>query len=198
MANYRTSRLVPTVLTIVIIIVVIAGFIALGRLIFGGSSNTEVIDTSQQALLDSSDGHAVSMTVRGPIVADEDFHSYRITISPSAREFQAFTGYLDVIRNQETLANNTAAYEEFVHALDKANLVAGNPFEGDKNDVRGICATGKVYEFRIIAANDVEEMLWTSTCSGSPGSLKASANQLSALFLNQIPNSSKITSDLKL
>ena len=200
MANYRTSRILPTILTVVIIIVAIAGIVALARLVFtGSSSNTEaVVDTSQQDLLSTNDGRSVSMTVRGPIVADEDFRSYSITISPSSRQFQAYTGYLGAVVNQESLPNNTAAYDEFVHALDKANLVVGKPFDGDKNNVSGICATGKVYEFRVLDGGEDDQMLWTSTCGGSPGSLRASATQLSQLFLNQIPNSSNIAASLKL
>lgn len=200
MANYRTSRIIPTILTIVIIIVVIAGIVALARLLFSGSGTQapEQVDTSQQDLLDTSSGRAVSMTVRGPIVANEDFRSYRVTISPSSRQFEAFTGYLDSVTNTQTLPNNTAAYDQFVHALDKANMVKGTPFDGEKNNVLGICATGRVYEFRVIEAGSDDEMLWTSTCGGSPGSLRASATQLSQLFLNQIPSGSNITSSLKL
>jgi hypothetical protein len=200
MANYRTSRLLPTILTIVIIIVAIAGIVALARLLFSGSTTQteQQVDTSQQDLLNTSDGRAVSMTVRGPIVANEDFRSYRITVSPTARQFQAFTGYLDTVTGEQTLTNNTAAYAQFVNALDKANMVKGTPFEGEKNDTLGICATGRLYEFRVLNSGTVDEMLWTSTCSGSPGSLKASSAQLSQLFLNQIPNGSTITASLRL
>lgn len=200
MANYRTSRILPTVLTIIIIVVAIAGLVALARLLFGGGSpdSARLIDTSQQNLLNTSDGRAVSMTVRGPIVADEDFRSYRIVISPSSRDFKAFTGYLDAVLSQETLNNNTAAYTQFVNALDKANLVKGTPFDDDNNNVAGICATGRVYEFSLLTAGDVEETLWTSTCSGSPGSLDANVAQLSQLFLNQIPTGSDIAASLKL
>ncbi len=199
MANYRTSRVIPTVLTIIVIIVAIAGFVALARLLFGGGApKDQVVDVAKQNLLSSSADRAVSMTVRGPIVADEDFRSYKILITPSSREFKAYTGYLATITNQETLGNNTAAYEEFVHALDKANLVAGKPFDSDKNDVRGICAMGKVYEFSLLTNGNVNQTLWTSTCGGSPGSLKASVTQLSRLFLNQIPSSSNIDASLRL
>lgn len=200
MANYRTSRLLPTILTIIIIIVAIAGLVALARLLFTGSASTSVaeVNVAQQNLLSSSDGRAVSMTVRGPIVADEDFRSYQITVSPSERKFTAYTGYLDVVTDSQTLGNNTAAYEQFVNALNKANLVVGTPFEGDKNNVLGICATGKVYEFRTLDGGATNTMLWTSTCSGSPGSLRASVTQLSQLFFNQIPNGSNIESSLRL
>lgn len=200
MANYRTSRILPTILTIIVIVIAIAGLVALARLIFTGSSSGSITEVklAEQHLLDTTDGRAVSMTVRGPIVADEDFRSYQIVISPSERKFTAFTGYLDVVTNRQTLSNNTAAYSQFVNALNKANMVAGTPFEGDKNNVLGICATGKVYEFRTLNAGETDEMLWTSTCGGSPGSLRASASQLSQLFLNQIPDGSDIASDLKL
>ena len=200
MANYRTSRILPTILTIVVIVVVIAGIVALARFLFTGSTDPSqsALDTSQQDLLNTSDGRSVSMTVRGPIVADEDFRSYRITVSPTSRQFEAFSGYLDAITDQQTRSNNTAAYSQFVHALDKANMAKGTPFEGDKNNVLGICATGRVYEFNILDAGDVDEMLWTSTCGGSPGSLDASATQLSKLFINQIPDGSNITNSLKL
>ena len=200
MANYRTSRILPTVLTIIVIVIAIAGLVALARLIFTGSatgSNADV-NLTQQHLLDTTDGRAVSMTVRGPIIADEDFRSYQIVVSPAQRQFTTYTGYLDVIMSRQSLSNNTAAYSQFVNALNKANFAVGKPFEGDKNNVLGICATGKVYEFRTLYFGEEEEMLWTSTCSGSPGSLRASVTQLSQLFLNQVPEGSEITKQLRL
>lgn len=201
MANYRSSRILPTVLTVIIIIVAIAGLVGLVRLLFTGSTSgtpEQDVNVSQQNLLDSTEGRSVSMTVRGPIVADEDFRSYQIIVSPSTREFTSYSGYLADVLDHESLPNNTAAYDQFVHALDKANMVKGTPFEGEKNNVLGICATGKVYEFSVMNADSTDQMLWTSTCSGSPGSLRASSAQLSQLFMNQIPNSSKITNSLKL
>ncbi len=201
MANYRTSRILPTILTIIVIVVAIAGFVALARFLFSGSGSQDTqqkVDTSKQNLLDTSANRSVVMTVRGPIVADEDFRSYQITISPTTRQFISYKGYLESIIDQQTLPNNTAAYDQFVHALDKANLTAGTPFEGEKNNVLGICATGKVYEFSVYNDKDATETLWTSTCSGSPGSLRASVAQLSQLFKNQIPSGSTIESNLKL
>jgi len=199
MANYRTSRILPTILTIIVIVIAIAGLVALARLIFTGSATGSAdINLTQQHLLDTNDGQAVSMTVRGPIVADEDFRSYQIVISPSQRKFTAFTGYLDVVTNQQSLSNNTAAYSQFVNALNKANFAVGAPFEGDRNNVLGICATGMVYEFRTLTDGQENEMLWTSTCSGSKGSLRASVKQLSQLFLNQVPDGSDIIKQIRL
>ena len=153
---------------------------------------------AREALLDTTDGATVVMSVRGPIVADEDFRSYQVTITPNKREIQTYKGYLETVIEQKTLGNNTAAYDEFVHALDKANMTSGRQLSDERNDVRGICATGRVYEFKVMKAGESKQTLWTSTCSGSTGSLKANATQLTQLFLNQIPDSTKLVRDLSI
>lgn len=192
MANYRTSRIIPIVLVVVIVIIAIASLVSLARVVFfsGSTAKTTVGDTSQEALLNTTIGHSVSMTVRGPIVADEKFRSYKIDISSDARTIKTYTGYLDTIVDQNTLGNNNAAYDQFVHALDKANLTKGKQLEGDKNSTLGICATGSVYDFSILSGDKLVKNLWTSTCNGSTGSLNASATQLTSLFTNQIPGAS--------
>lgn len=206
MVSYKSSRVLPVILTIVIIIVAIAGLVALMSLIFKGTGSSSInkgngeaaVSQSRQNLLDSTAGSSVSMTVRGPIVADEDFRSYRVEVSPSERKFQAFNGYLDTVTASEVLENNVAAYNQFVHALERINMVSGMPFVGEANDVSGVCSSGKLYEFSTLKKGKARDMFWTSTCSESKGSLKGSAAQISTLFLNQIPASSPIAESLKL
>lgn len=201
MANYKTSRILPIILVIVIIIIAIAALVSLARVVFfsGASNNTpEVVDVSREALLNTGAGRSVSMTVRGPIVADEQFHSYKIDISANSREINTYTGYLSNVVDRNALGNSVAAYEEFVHALDKADLAVGDELEGDRNDVRGICATGRVYEFSILNNGETVKRLWTSTCKGSVGSLDASSAQLMELFEKQIPDSNKLITKVKL
>jgi hypothetical protein len=200
MVNYRTSRILPIILVVVIIIIAIAAIVSLARVVFfsGGSSAPAVTDVSREALLNTSAGHRVSMTVRGPIVADEEFHSYNIDISANSRQISTYKGYLGTIVDRTTLGNNVAAYEEFVHALDKADLADGTELEGDRNDIRGICATGRVYEFGIIDGSTTVKRLWTSTCKGSSGSLDASVAQLTELFVNQIPDSKALIKKVSL
>lgn len=190
MTNYRTSRIIPVVLVVVIIIIAIAAIVSLARVVFfsGTTDKVAVLDISRDALLNSSVGHSISMTVRGPIVADEEFHSYALSVSPDVRTITTYTGYLNTTVDQKALGNNVAAYEEFVHALDKANLAKGEQLDGDKNDTRGICATGSVYEFSILNNGETVKKLWTSTCGGSKGSLDASVTQLTSLFVRQIPD----------
>lgn len=201
MANYRTSRIIPVVLVIVIIIIAIAALVSIARVVFfsgSSTSSTVKVDTSRDALLNTAVGHSVSLTVRGPIVADEKFRSYKIDVSSNARSLKTYTGYLDAVVDQITLGNNVAAYDQFVHALDRANLTKGKQLEGDKNDTRGICATGNVYLYTIYDGTNEVKDLWTSTCNGSPGSLDASFTQLNNLFVRQIPGADTLISKVNL
>ncbi|HEY8886461.1 MAG TPA: hypothetical protein VIM31_03115 [Candidatus Microsaccharimonas sp.] len=201
MANYRTSRIIPVVLVVVIIIIAIASLVSLARVVFfsgSSTSNTAQADVSQAALLNTTVNHSVTMTVRGPIVADEAFHSYKIDISPNNRQVVTYTGYLDTVVDQVSLGNNVASYTEFVNALDKANLTKGKQLTADKNDTSGVCATGDVYTFTIYDGTTDVKDLWTSTCSGSKGSLDASVTQLTSLFVKQIPSADALIKKINL
>ena len=201
MATYRSSRVLPIILVIVIIIIAIASLVSLARVVFfsgnQNSNDTTQLDTSQEALLNTDPGHSVTMTVRGPIVADETFQSYKIVVTPNDRSLITYRGYLDSVVDQVNLGNNTAAYEQFVYALDKANLARGEETE-QNSDVRGICATGRVYEFSILSAGDTVKRLWTSTCSGSRGTLDANVEQLTGLFVSQFPNGTTLIRKINL
>lgn len=190
----NSSRVIPIIIVIIVVAIAIAALVSLGRSVFmGGESKGDiVVDTSRDSLLDTSLGHSVQMTVRGEIVADENFRSYQVTISPTSRMLQVFSGYLDSSEKVKSYGNNTKAYEELVYALDKADMLHGRPLIGDDDDIRGVCATGNVYEFDVLEDNKSVKHLWTSTCKGSKGSFRASVKQVQNLFLEQIPESSSI------
>jgi hypothetical protein len=194
----NSSRIVPIILVLIVIAIVIAALVSLGRAIFGGGETTSQTNAGRDSLLDTSVGHSVRMTVRGPIVANEEFHSYQVTVDSSVRALTTYQGYLEQSIGSKSHGNNLKAYEQFVYALDKANFMIGDELTGDKNDTRGICATGLVYEFEVVDADSTVKRLWTSTCKGSPGSLKASVTQVKNLFLAQIPDSDQLLRKLDL
>lgn len=193
------ARFLPVVLILIVIAIAIAALVSAGRAIFGGGDQPAApVDTSQQSLLNTTEGHSVRMTVRGRIVADETFRSYQLSISPTSRTLTAYKGYLEQPVDSINMSNNFKAYEELVYALDKANMAKGTAFTGAQDDTRGICAAGQVYEFEILDGASTVKRLWTSTCKGSPGSLKASATQLEGLFLRQVPDQKKILDKIDL
>ena len=175
------SRFVPILLVIVITIVAVAAVIAIGRALFGKNDSGQAdqnVNTGQVALLSTEEGSAVRLTVRGPIVANENFRSYSVVISPSSRDMTTYEGYLDKEINQKKLDNNVKAYAELVYALDKRKMMNGTQLTEQQNDLRGICASGKVYKFETLKDNSVVKSLWTSDCSGSKGSAQANVNEI--------------------
>jgi len=200
MANNKIARIIPVALILIIAAVTIAAFVSLLRFIFFPSSSPKTtksnLEISREALLDVAVDRSVVLTVRGPIVADESFRSYQIKVSSSGRSLTVYKGYLEQPIKIVSFANNSQAYEQFVYALDKANMVLGTALSGDKNDLRGICATGNIYDYQTLKADKTQKDLWTSTCSGSRGSLNANFAQLNNLFIAQIPDSRSIINEI--
>lgn len=194
----KNTRILPIILVIIIVAIVIAALVSIGRALFFGSSQPAAPDPAITALHDTSGLASVQMDVRGPIVANENFHSYRIAVSPSSRTITVFNSYQNQPGDTQQLGNNQKAYEQFVYALDKANMIKGTALTGDKDDTRGICATGKVYEFTVFQGDTPVKHLWTSTCGGSQGSFRASVSQVGDLFLKQFPDSDKLVGKLDL
>lgn len=195
------SRFVPILLVIVITIVAVAAVIAIGRALFGKNDSGQTdqnVNTGQVALLSTEEGRAVRLTVRGPIVANENFRSYSVIISPSSRDMTTYEGYLDKEINQKKLDNNVKAYTELIYALDKRKMMNGMQLTEQQNDLRGICASGKVYKFETLKDNSVVKSLWTSDCSGSKGSAQANVNEILDMFLKQIPDGKKMAAGIGL
>ena len=197
------SRFIPILLVIVIMIVAIAAVIAIGRALLGGgssnnSTNTAVTDEGRTALLTVDNSRSVRLTVRGPIVANENFRSYRVTISPEERDITTYGGYLENVLETKKFDNNNRAYEELVHALDKRRMMDGRVLAEEQNDLRGICASGQIYQFETLVNGETVRSLWTSDCDGSKGSATANVSEVINMFLNQIPEGRKIVSGVGL
>lgn len=186
------SRFIPILLVIVITIIAVAAVIAIGRSILGGGEqqqdNTAQVDEGRTALLTTDLSRSVRVTVRGPIVADENFRSYRVTISPDSRVMTTYKGYLQDEIETKRLSNNTQAYEELVFALDKRKMMDGRALDDEQNDLRGICASKNLYEFETLVNGETVKKLWTSDCDGSKGSALANVNEILTMFLGQIPD----------
>ncbi len=193
----KLVKVLPIIIIFLIILLVSFTLITLGRVLLSKTSGPtqETVDiraVARDNLLTVDDSHYVMMRVRSKIVGDESFNSYRIMISPSERILATYKGYSGDATQTKRFDNTVTAYEQFVYALDKANLVKGQPFPDERDDTRGICATGEVYDFDIVVDDISVGHYWSSTCRGSRGSLMANTNQIKSLFLNQIPDAAKI------
>ena len=113
---YRGSRprILPLIIVIIVVALVIASIVTIGRMIFGGNASKDTQKTPETTVVDSvlnQDGaRSVRWTVRGPIVADEKYRSYQITVSPTKRSFVSYSGYLEQVLDSKTYENNAKAY----------------------------------------------------------------------------------------
>lgn len=191
---YRGSgpRILPIIIVILVVALVIAALVSVGRMVF--TSNTtqspagvETTDAVLAALHDTGDARSVRWTVRGPIVADEKYTSYAITVGPTERSFVLYAGYQDQVLDTKKYPNNTRAYEQFIYALEKASIAKTR--NANDTDFRGVCATrGLAFKYQSLNDGNADHTLWTTTCSGSKGTMTASIAQVQALFVNQIPD----------
>ncbi len=203
MYRSNSTRIFPIILIIIVVVALIAGIVTVGRYLFSGNGDTDQqktrAQTARDALLKVDTDHSLRMTIRGPIVGNEAFRSYQVTISPSQREYTVYKGYLEEVQSRKVYSNNNAAYEEFIYALDKAALTSSGKYTDEQAaDLRGVCATGRVYLYEILSEGSASESYWTSTCKGSPGTFGASVQQITDLFTKQIPEKVEYTSQFSM
>lgn len=195
------SRAVPVILIVVIIVIAIAAVVSVGRSIFGGeddSTGPSDIERGRSALTSVDVTRAVRFTNRGPIVANENFRSYQITITPTSRTMTTYEGYLENTIKTVTYENNTPAYEQFVHALDRAGMMHGKAATGDADDHRGVCAEKHLFEYEVLQAERTVKQLWEGDCRGVDGTMDkdADVDDINDLFLLQIPRSDDLIDEL--
>lgn len=190
------TRFIPVILFVAVVVLIVAAFISISRGLFGESEPVD--DPGRTSLTNTGSDRSVRMTVRGPIIAEEEHRSYQISISPDKREFTSYQGYLDRPIDRQQLDNNSQAYEEFVYALDRYGLMVGSEGENEDNDLRGRCPTGTLYEFETVNAGNVVKRLWSSSCRGDDATLQADRGDVTELFRDQIPEIRKLTRGLSL
>src|SRR5690606_13468861 len=101
------SKLLPIALVAIVAVVAIIAMVSLGRALLNGGDKDEVVDDSaNRALLTTEMDRSVRMTVRGPIVAEEDFRSYEVEISPIGRRMSIYEGYQKEILDANRLTNS--------------------------------------------------------------------------------------------
>lgn len=187
------QRIIPIIFIIVVVGLIIAVIVTVVQMFFTSDKPVESEnDRSLDTLIITTADSKVRMTIRGPIVGNEEFRSYQVSVTPSSRDFVRYKGYLKTEIGSKHYRNNNKGYDEFVQALAKAGLAKGTPLVGKEDDTTGVCATGQIHEYEIISGEEVVERLWTSTCDGTKGSLDASDSYLRKLFLEQVPDASEL------
>lgn len=172
--KYFFGFLVSVGLIVLVIVLIIKGF------------SNDPKKTTQVPLSDYTNTSVeVRMSVSGPIVNDQEHHSYQITVDRNQTQLETKRGYEGTTLNTVTYSNNTEAYANFLRALDFAGFTKGTKAASNK-DERGTCATGSRYVLEIVDGSKEIQRLWTTSCKGG-GTFSGNIEQVRQLFNAQIP-----------
>lgn len=178
------------VIAAVIFIVVVGGIV---YLLSGGSeggSSQSPAEPEKVVVTDKGAERSIRLTVGGKIVADEDYRSYVVDISPMKRTLTISKGYSQEVINFYEYSNNAKAYEEFVYALEAAGFDKERSVSDDAADIRGVCPNGERYEFEVYDDDKLLRRLWATSCRGT-GTFGGKVESVLKLFKAQIPSDNK-------
>jgi len=183
--KYFLGFLAVIVLVIVVFVVVLRGFT-------GNSRKPQ----QQINLMDYTNSQTVvKFTADGPVTADPNHYGYRITVGRDSSTIEIVQGYQNNVTQAQTYDNNTAAYADFLRALQLQNFTKGDS-DSAKSDDRGVCPNGTRYTFEIDNNGQTVQRYWSTSCGG--GTFRGSANTVRSLFQRQIPDYTKYTAKLQL
>jgi hypothetical protein len=173
---------------------IILVFIMIMRGLSGGAEEKAPDPLSNYANTSS----VVRLTVSGPIVGDQQFQSYQITVGRDQTTIETRQGYEDNVLDSRTYSNNEEGYTNFLRALDFAGFARGDK-ESPNKDERGTCAEGQRYIMQIKNGESDVQRYWATNC-GNDGNFKGDTEEVRQLFIAQIPRTdfSKLTNKLNL
>jgi hypothetical protein len=176
-----------------IIGLLVAAILGVGKGILSSDGDTaQKTDSKDEKplLLTNIPDERVEMTVRGPLVADEEFRSYTISVSQKERTMNVYKGYKNDLSKNTKLYNNGESFTQFVYALERVGMTG--QIDGVSGETRGICATGELITFNVYNKDELKKTLWASTCDGSKGNMAGDVGKLQRLFSRQIPEYSNL------
>jgi hypothetical protein len=183
--KYFLGFLAVIVLVIVVFVIVLRGFT-------GGSNKPK----EQINLMDYTNSQTVvKFTATGPVTADPNHQGYRITVGRDANTIEVVQGYQNNVTQAQTYTNNSAAYADFLRALQLQNFTQGIS-DPARSDNRGVCPNGTRYTFEIENAGQTVQRYWSTSCGG--GTFQGNANSVRGLFQRQIPDYPKMSAKLQL
>ncbi len=186
---YYTRYFIGFVATIGLIILLIV-------LLFHGGGKPKVVITPKTLDSYATTDATVSMTIDGPINANQDHQQIRILVNNQDATFQHIQGYQGNVVNQQNFANNVDAYTNFLFALLRTGFTQGNNSKL-LADERGRCPLGDRYIFELTEGGKTLQRYWATSCGGTQtygGNLSTTIT----LFQNQIPNYSNLSQGITL
>ena len=135
-------------------------------------------------------------TVEGELNAEEDHRAIRISVSRNMRTIEVLSGYNKTVINTQSFPNTQAAYDEFIHGLEKAGF--NRQQEPEFKEENGVCPLGSRFAYQLREDNDDVLRLWSTSCGRNDGTMGGNATLIRQLFQKQIPGYTTIVRGVKL
>lgn len=175
-------------------------FIVILVMLFGGGGKKPTTPVNViKPLGDYADTTAlVSFTVDGIVNGDEMHRSIRITVDANQRQLDVLQGYNPQVITSKTFVNNQEAYRVFLKSIGNSGFVAKDKKSKAPADPAGLCPLGFRYILNLNQDGDDLSNLWTSSCGKAVGNSAGALTTIQALFQDQIPSYSTLTSQVNL
>lgn len=181
-----------------VLVIAIIAIIFLARQVTRPSTTTPKATNANTKLVDyASKDSSVSVTTRGKIVGDDQHKLVRVTVTPTDRTIDVIAGYEGTIERTQSYSNNTAAYNELLHALQNAGFMKSG--KSSTSDNTGVCPLGKLYTFEVKEGDKSVSQVWTTSCGKDmPGNAAGNTALMRQLLEVQISDYSKQIGGVKL
>ncbi|HZL08300.1 MAG TPA: hypothetical protein VFC50_03840 [Candidatus Dormibacteraeota bacterium] len=179
----------------------VAFFVALGLLflvvfLLFHSGNKAKTPTAKSLVSYSTTDAQVSMTIDGPVNADQSHQQVIVTVSNQDVTFEQLQGYDGDVIYSQSFANTQNSYAAFLQALAHAGFTLGNNSPYGK-DERGYCPLGERYVFQLQQDGQNLERYWTTSCGGKLRTYLGGQILTIDLFQNQVPNYKGLTKTVR-
>lgn len=171
-------------LIVLVFVLILKGF-------SGGSNSTK---PSIDLVTYAGSNAVAQLVLDGPVNADQDHRTVRISVSQNQTQFELIQGYQGNVIRQQTFPNNQPAFAVFLQALNHQNFTRGDN-DPSRQDERGYCPQGSRYIYSLNQGGDTVLRYWSTSCSGQ-GTFGGNASVVRNLFERQIPGFDDLTSDL--
>jgi len=137
----------------------------------------------------------VKLTVQGPIVANEQFVSEVLDITPTQRSLTASVTYGNNLVTSQTLDNNSDAFNQLLGALLDAGLIQSVHGRNIATSAGSTCPQGLRFTYETFDTGGTTlTSLWASTCSTANQSFAGNLQLTNQLVRAQFPNISRLPS----
>jgi len=158
--------------------------------------STKIVNPSINLVDYADTGSTVVYTQYGPLISEEQRVGIRISVSRDQRKLEILQGYNEKVVKEQTLTNNQAAYDEFIHALKIAGYDKSK--KAKYSDNRGVCPLGDKFTYKLMDNSKELLSLWSTSCGKGDGNFGGESTLIKTLFEKQIPKFDTITEQVTL